>query len=101
MPAAEGDLAFAGQQQRMAERGVVADAIVECRQPGGVGDSLRVDEAVAGADGGVAHLPPWTSTRSEPRSGRLGSLSTRTISSRPIRTRSGMATRKGICPRRR
>ena len=51
--------------------------------------------------GAGAHLPPSTSTRNEPSSGRLGSSSTRRMRSAGIETVSGSGAQPGCTPRSR
>src|SRR5207244_5023864 len=83
------------------ERGEVAHAVRDRGQAGGVVHAQRPAQVVAAADAvaaavaitRAAHLPPFTTTRREPASGRLGSLSQRTISSLPTVTVSGIGSK--------
>src|SRR6516225_6433401 len=89
----------------MAERRIIACPIgndVAARQ---IEDDARMNDRPAGADwGGVgtaAHFPPMTLILNEPRSGRLGSLSQRTISSTATLTASGISSHPLARPRTR
>ena len=89
-PVVDGLLAGQGAQQGAAEAGEVVDPVGDLRQAGGIADDLRVLGRRAGAGGGLgAHVAASTRTWSEPASGRLGSLSTRRISSGPTAERRG------------
>ena len=89
------------REQGAAEFAERAVAIGDLRQARHVGGGVR-QVAVAGTDRRcVAHRPPSGSTRMVPRSGKSGSLSTRSISMVPSGSTSGRSMNTTRLPRRR
>src|SRR2546426_10619976 len=82
---------------------VVAHAIDDEIPPGWIVDHLGMYKGITRTNIclliAIAHFPPSTWTFNEPRSGLLGSLSTRRISLERICTVSGISTNVGIMPR--
>ena len=80
-----------GQQKGVAKAVEIPDPVGNRIPVGRVADAARVNETGARADWFGVHLPPPRVMFIEPFSGKLGSLSTRMISSTPTSTRSGMS----------